>query len=239
VGVKMLFGKIAYATTFVVVAPALLWWWAHASADAVMVPALRLPLAGILVSMLGILLMTVGMLDLWRYGGGLPMNAFPPPNHVSRGIYALIPHPIYVGFTCSGLGWSLWAGSASGLWLVTPCTALALWALVQGYERKDLARRFGVMTPPWLALPPDERVPVGLGKRIAAALLVFSPWLLSYEAVHALGRPPDAFDLYLTGERTHAVWQWTEWIYASDYLVPRSCWSREPPATCDGSPCRG
>ena len=47
---------------------------------------------------MGVALMGFGMLALWRDGGGLPMNAFPPPRLVTGSIYALVPHPIYVGF---------------------------------------------------------------------------------------------------------------------------------------------
>ena len=82
-------------------------------------------------------------LALWRRGGGLPMNAFPPPRFVSGGIYALVPHPIYGGFVLACAGVAVYTGSASGLWLVTPTVALGCAALVLGYELPDLRRRFG------------------------------------------------------------------------------------------------
>ena len=219
-GLNRTVSKIAYGMIFTLAAPAGLWWWAHASAHAVHLPALYLPDAGLITIFIGVILMVTGMMALWRHGGGLPMNAFPPPRYVNRGIYAAIPHPIYIGFVSLCLGWSIWTGSASGLWLVTPCTMLALWALVAGYERKDLQRRFGSITQPWLALPPDDERPATWSHRLTTVILVFLPWLTLYEAIHFLGRAPDAFTLFLPSESSHTVWAWTEWIYASDYLVP-------------------
>src|ERR1039457_1951669 len=73
-----------------------------------------------IVSALGALLLLWGMRDLWIRGGGLPMNADPPPRYVDRGIYRLLPHPIYTGFCALCVGVSISVGSASGLWLVSP-----------------------------------------------------------------------------------------------------------------------
>jgi prolipoprotein diacylglyceryltransferase/protein-S-isoprenylcysteine O-methyltransferase Ste14 len=219
-GVNGVLARLAYGALFTVLAPAALGWWAWASAANVPLPVPDLPRAGWVVAGSGLLLMVVGMHGLWRFGGGLPMNAFPPPRLVVRGVFALIPHPIYCGFVAVVAGGSLVAGSASGLWLVTPCTALALWALAVGYERVDLLRRFGALPRPWLAPPADDDDPPSPGKRLGVALAVFAPWLVLYEAVHALGAPPDAVSLFLPGEAAHPVWTWAEWIYASAYLVP-------------------
>ena len=58
-----------------------------------------------MLTALGVAVLLAGMLSLWRYGGGLPMNAFPPARFVERGIYGLVPHPIYGGFViaCAGV----------------------------------------------------------------------------------------------------------------------------------------
>lgn len=219
-GLKPLLARVAYGAVFTLAAPALLAWWAWTTRATVRLPVPDTPLAGWSAVSAGALLMALGMRGLWRDGGGLPMNAFPPPRLVARGIFALLPHPIYLGFVLACAGASLVAGSASGLWLVTPCTALALWALVAGFERKDLLRRFGALHRPLIALPPDEDAPPGAGRRLGTALLVFAPWLLLYDAVHRLGRPPDAFALELPGEAAWPVLVQAEWIYASAYLVP-------------------
>jgi protein-S-isoprenylcysteine O-methyltransferase Ste14 len=96
----------------------------------------RLPLfappLGLAIAVAGAASLLLGMLHLWRYGGGLPMNAFPPPRYVERGIYRLLPHPIYAGFVMLCAGISIAVRSASGLWLVSPIAALGCAALVLG-----------------------------------------------------------------------------------------------------------
>src|SRR5439155_18316862 len=52
------------------------------------------------------------------------MNAYPPPRYVAQGIFRLLPHPIYTGFTMLCVGVSIAVVSASGLWLVSPIVAL-------------------------------------------------------------------------------------------------------------------
>src|ERR1700722_15875431 len=106
---RKMIGPIAYGATFTLLAPTLLWWWAHASAYAVHVPALRCPVIGAICLLIGLLLISFGMLSLWRNGGGLPMNAYPPPRFVQIGVYGWIAHPIYVGFVFACLGSSVWS----------------------------------------------------------------------------------------------------------------------------------
>ena len=81
---------------------------------------------GLVVGVLGAALMLWSMLALRIYGGGLPMNAFPPEHYVARGPYALFSHPIYFGFVAIVLGASIYFESASGFWLVTPALALGV-----------------------------------------------------------------------------------------------------------------
>lgn len=47
----------------------------------------------------GLALAAWAMTELWRGGGGLPVSALPPPRFTRRGPYALVRHPIYLGFT--------------------------------------------------------------------------------------------------------------------------------------------
>ena len=91
---------------------------------------------------LGIFFMLWGIIALLYYGKGLPMNAYPPPVFVTKGPYRLFRHPIYWGFGLLMLGYFLYIGSPSGIWLVMPVTVLGLVALVLGYESIDLKRRF-------------------------------------------------------------------------------------------------
>ncbi len=160
------------------------------------------------------------------------MNAYPPKAYVRRGPYRWLRHPIYLGFGLLVAGASIAGGSASGLWLVTPVTALGMVALVLGYEGPRLRERFpeAASRPPILALPPDIPGRPGLADRASVLVLVLLPWLVAYEAVVFLGAPPDAVEAFLPFERSWPVLVWTEWIYASVYpfvlLVPLSIGSR-------------
>jgi protein-S-isoprenylcysteine O-methyltransferase Ste14 len=213
-------GPVLYGAAWVVLAPALLLWWAAATADEVPLPALHSLPAGAIVAGAGLVLILRGMLDLRVRGGGLPMNAYPPPRYVAAGVYRWIAHPIYVGATAVVAGTATATGSASGLWLVTPVTALALAALVLGYERHDLRRRFGEgVHRPLLALPRAGDGPAERWERLSVYLLVLLPWLLVYEAVHQLGVPADALPSHLPFERDLPVVEWTEAVYASAYVL--------------------
>ena len=54
-------------------------------------------------------------------------------------------------------------------------------------------------------------------------MLVFVPWLVFYDAIPALGLPPDAQDIRLALEKSWPVWEWWEPVYSSAYvLVPLS-----------------
>lgn len=213
-------GPFLYALAFCVVLPIILALWAVALDRALPdLPRYHWPLIGALAAAAGLALMILGMLALRRYGGGLPMNAYPPPRFVSRGVYALLPHPIYVGFIATCAGVAMIAGSGAGLWIVTPVTALGCAALVLGYERHDLNRRFGPNRPrPLLSLPRATDDPPTLWDRLSVAALVYLPWLLAYGALgHAT--PSTGVSAYLPFEHNWPVIEWTEWIYASIYPI--------------------
>jgi hypothetical protein len=165
--------------------------------------------------------MAAGMLSLLIGGGGLPMNPFPPPRLVRSGAYAVLAHPIYTGFVMLSAGVSLAGGSAAGLWLVTPVVALGLTALVLGYERPALERRFGSAADwrPKLSLPPAGGDSPSSEQRAAALLLVAAPWLILLSAVRALGLPPDRLDAHFSFERAWPVWEWAAPLGASACLA--------------------
>ena len=172
-----------------VIVPLALAAWAHGAANTVHLPALHSVFRGAMLAALGVGIMALGMLSLWVYGGGLPMNAFPPPRLVENCIYSLVPHPIYGGFVIACAGVAILFGSASGLWLVTPAVALACAALVLGCEFPDLRSRFGPRkSTPWLPLDRPE-APSFL-ERLRIYLVVLLPWLVVFEALDALGKPP-------------------------------------------------
>jgi protein-S-isoprenylcysteine O-methyltransferase Ste14 len=175
-------GKLLYGLLFVAVLPALLASWARATESVVPAPAWHDPALGRGLVATGAVLVLAGWAALWRFGGGLPMNAFPPPRYVTRGVYAIVAHPIYVGFGAICFGASIATGSASGLWLVSPTVVLGMIALVLGYEKQDLDARFGEgRARPWLSVPrPGDAAPT-FAQRLSAVVLAVAPWL----GVHA------------------------------------------------------
>jgi prolipoprotein diacylglyceryltransferase len=82
------------------------------------------------------------MFALMYFGKGLPMNAYPPPVFVTKGPYRLFRHPIYWGFGLLILGFFIFTGSPSGVWMVSPLTILGMVALVLGHESIELKKRF-------------------------------------------------------------------------------------------------
>jgi len=213
-------GKLVYAALFVLVLPASLWLWARAASCNVPLRPVASVAGGGVVAAAGLLLMAAGTWALARHGHGLPMSPYPPVRLVCRGVYSLIGHPIYTGFALACAGVSIAAGSPSGLWLVTPVVVLACTAFVLGHERLALRRRFGAaVTPPWLHLPREGAAAPTAADRVSVLVLVLLPWLLLYEAVLALGLPPDAVSAYARFELGWPVWEWTEILYASTYVV--------------------
>lgn len=186
--------RLAYGTLFVVLLPVLLALWA-ARLDALL-PNLggtgdeaivAMPIAGGALLAAGLALMAWAMLSLRVVGGGLPMNAFPPPRLVESGPYALVPHPIYVGFAMACFGAGLACGSPAMLFIVAPAATLAAAALAIGHETPDLRRRFGraprstcagVFAP---ELDPSTRP--ALHVVFGAALALIPIWLFGYELI--------------------------------------------------------
>jgi prolipoprotein diacylglyceryltransferase/protein-S-isoprenylcysteine O-methyltransferase Ste14 len=208
-----LFGKWLYGATFVLFVPIALTAWAMATADIVRIPAIVSPTIGLTIATAGGFLLTMGMVNLWVYGGGLPMNAYPPPRYVAQGIFRLLPHPIYTGFTMLSAGVSIAVGSASGLWLVSPIVALSCAALVLGYERHDLRERFGRAS--MSLLPAAGTTSPSASERLACYAFVLLPWIVLYKGVVALGTPRDAIAAWLPFERSLPVLEWSEIFYAS------------------------
>jgi hypothetical protein len=149
----------------------------------------------------------------------LPMNPFPPPYYVTRGIYRFLRHPIYTGFSMLCIGFAILFRSSSGLWLVSPLVIMSCAALVLGYETIDLQKRFGSpLARSLLHIPSNEDQPPAIEDRISVYVLVLLPWLILYEALAALGIAPDAVVAYLPFELKLPVLEWTEPLYFSTYF---------------------
>jgi len=210
----MIWQKILYGVAFAIVLPMMLIAWAAATKGKIAMPVYGSPGLGGVFAGCGLMLMVAGMFELWRFGGGLPMNAFPPRKFVSRGSFRYGPHPIYAGFAGLCLGISMVAKSASGLWLVTPSVVLGCSALVLGYEHVDLRRRFGQTLR---VLPAnDDGVPTAL-ERIRFLILVVVPWLALYEFTVNLPMRGHAFGFAF--EDRLPILPWTILFYESVYVA--------------------
>lgn len=181
-------GKLLYAMLFNLVLPAGLWGWACASEANVGLPSIHAPRLGLALLSAGLGLVAAGMAALMVWGRGLPMNAYPPPSLVARGVYRLLSNPIYLGFTLACAGAACWGGSASGLWLVAPSVGVSSAALWFGYERQSLVRRFGALErAPFFGLPRDAESAASLGERVGALLFGLVPAALAGSALSLAG----------------------------------------------------
>jgi len=213
---KALMGRILYGALFCAVLPALLALWTWRLEPGVALPSVNVPWLGIALSSVGFALIGAGMAALWIYGGGLPMNAFPPPRLVERGIYRYYSQPIYLGFVALCAGVSVATGSRAGFWVVTPLAAAGCAALVFGYERHDLRRRFGALPRPLIRMPAGSPSTPPIWDRLSVYVLVLLPWLVVYEAMGHV-QPQDVVEVYLPFERHWPVMVWTEVVYALTY----------------------
>ena len=223
-------GRLLYGMLFTVALPALLVLWAWRLEPALTLPAVHYPWIGGALVALGLALMGAGVGALWVHGGGLPMNAFPPSRLVERGIYRYLSQPIYIGFVTACAGISVAVGSRAGLWVVTPLAAAGGAALVLGYERHDLRRRFGALPRPLIRLPSAGPGVPEAWERVSVYLLVFLPWLVAYEAVGHV-QPHDVVENFFGFERHWPVLLWTEVVYALTYpfviLAPLAAGTRD------------
>ncbi len=183
-------GKVLYAVCFLILIPMLLLFWAKKTESLILYPTVKAPLGGWILMIAGTLLMLYSMYYLMKYGQGLPMNAFPPRVFVKRGPYKVFKHPIYWGFVVLMIGYFLFQGSASGLWLVTPVTILGLVALVWGYEKLDLKKRFpeeSLRTV--LTLPEKTHDKADLKDRLASFVWIVGALLLMNYLIRLLTIP--------------------------------------------------
>ncbi|MDR2189028.1 MAG: phosphatidylethanolamine N-methyltransferase family protein, partial [Azonexus sp.] len=196
-------GKILYALIFCLVLPVALVFWARAASAFLPPPPLVSIPVGATLFAVGMILILAAMLALRIHGRGLPMNGFPPPVYVMRGPYRLTRHPIYVGFCMACAGVAIMSGSSGGFWLVLPVTIAASVALVWGFERPDLRRRFGGLLDehqPFFRIPQNTPDKPGGADRASAFMLAILPWLALYSVIGILGGYTQRISLYLPFE---------------------------------------
>lgn len=168
-----------YGALFVVLLPALLLAWERALALQLRGELSPQRVPGALLGAAGLGLMIAGMRALVVHGDGLPMNAYPTRRFVSRGPYAFVSHPIYVGAFLFTLGLSAAAGSAAGCGIVSPVFGLMMLSLVWGYERPALLARFGDAANehvPLVTWPPADERPASPLRRLLVSVPAVALW---------------------------------------------------------------
>ena len=219
VKIKAITGKIFYGLLFVTVIPFILIIWAKYTENIVKLDPPENLLFGYILLIAGTLFVFSGMWNLWRFGHGLPMNAFPPKEFVKKGIYAFTKHPIYSGTVIISFGFSIVTQSASGFWLVSPLFTLMIVTFVVGFENERTQIIFGIQEyKTFLSLPIASKISPSFIERISSYFLVFVPWLLVYEAFIYIGTPNDAIFTNLSFEEHWPIWESSEVFYSFTYL---------------------
>lgn len=217
---RLIASRTFYAACFCILLPLLIAWGCIRLEPSVNLPPLHAPLIGTAIACLSLSGIIAAMCGLKIRGGGLPMNGFPPPKFVASGIYRLVPHPIY---TCSVIlmaGISVATGSAAALYIFTPLIALGCTAIVWGYERQDLIRRFGSSAPPtWISLPPGNNGTNTPFERLRAFILPAIVWTALYSIGSHMQLSDGAPSCRIFGEQAAPVIQQAGWIYVSIYPV--------------------
>ncbi len=173
--------KIMYGSVFVLLLPAILYFWAAHTKTIVNIPVFQFTNVSLTTMLIGALLMAGGMLTLLFFGKGLPMNAFPPKNLVTRGAYKLFSHPIYLGAFLFVAGFSLYLNSGSGFWMVTPVFGLLCIAYVMGFENDRTYRLFPEYkkTRFLIALPQNSNEKADAWNKISAYMIAIAPFCLA------------------------------------------------------------
>lgn len=97
---------------------------------------------GILIAAASASMLMLSIFQFSKYSRGLPISAFPPPDLIQNGIYAIWRHPIYLFYAIFFLGLAYIIGSHSLLLISLPHLLLGE-AIYIYIEEKSLKKRFG------------------------------------------------------------------------------------------------
>lgn len=191
--------KILYGTLFCVFIPALLVLWTILLDRNLSDLDFQLPdkslfmvsIVGIIFVIAGSCFLSGGMYAIIKRGKGMPMNAYPPSEYVSTGIYAWVRHPIYAGFSLICFGAACISQLTTAIYIVAPIAIAGCFAIVYGYERDAINKHFG---------PREHRTLIGFfagadrklsrAEKTGAAITAFLPWIVIYE-MNVLGGPSE------------------------------------------------
>ncbi|HZU00752.1 MAG TPA: prolipoprotein diacylglyceryl transferase family protein [Ktedonobacteraceae bacterium] len=217
-------GKVLYGTLFVLILPAILLYWTSVLDTSIDWPVPSLPILAASSIVVGTVMILKGMLDLAKFGQGLPMNAYPPEKFVTQGMYALFSHPIYLGAVLLSAGTALWFQSSSGLYIVTPILALMTLSLVYGYELPAMEKRFGSVIHsyrPLFSLPLSSENKAIWLKKVAMCIRIFLPWMLVGYVVDYARCPQTCNGAFigLTDTPSWQTWLSTAWTMPYIYIA--------------------
>lgn len=216
---KTLIGKILFGSIFVVIIPVLLIAWAHFTASDIALPVPSNKIVNFFALAIGAFFVIAGMHNLWFYGDGLPMNAFPPKNFVKNGAYSIVKNPIYFGTAIMSFSISAIAQSSAGFWFISPLFTLMIIAYTIGFENERNIKIFGQQPyKPFLSLSERSNEIPSPKNRIAAFILVYLPWLLIYESFIFIGVPKGAIYSNLPFESNLPLIEFTVVVYVATYL---------------------
>lgn len=134
-----------YTAVFFVVLPGALWMLGGRLDELFRlssVPAAWTPVGSVAFGS-GAVLLLWSVACLRRYGCGWPISHLPPRRLVRQGPYAVMRHPIYVGYTVAFAGAGLYAGSFGRGVLAAGLLALGSTLYALGFEEPRLTRRYG------------------------------------------------------------------------------------------------
>lgn len=216
---KIIIGKILYGVLFIIAIPILLILWAKYTASSITLPVPSNQVLNYVALLIGLFFLVVGMVNLWFFGKGLPMNAFPPKNYVKNGVYAITKNPIYFGTIIMCFSLSAILQSPSGFWLVSPFFTLMTIAYTIGFENEQTTKIFGKQNYiPILSLPNKTEQELTIKDRGVAYIIAYLPWLLMYETFIFIGVPNDAIYSNLPFENQFYILEFTAFFYVLTYL---------------------
>lgn len=134
-----------YVFVFAVAIPVFFYLLGH-SMDRILDPFLHsrahLETSGIILMAVGGSIMILAIIDLGKYGRGLPVSPVPPTVLLTEGLYGVSRHPIYFGASISFLGGSLFLHSFWNVFLSWPLFTLFFMTYAQSVEEPVLEQRF-------------------------------------------------------------------------------------------------
>ena len=188
-------GVIAvYVAFFFGALPGLLWLVGGRIDDLVHLPRAGGPAsatAGGLFAFAGMAWMAWSMASLSRRGHGLPISHLPPVRLVARGPYAVMRHPIYVGYAVAFAGGGLATGSMGRGIGATALLILGSLIYALGFEEPRLLRRYGQGYRDYVDAVPTLPLPRALVHRALGAWDALRPWvtvLANHVVLFRIGR---------------------------------------------------